>query len=95
MLLVILTYKKPRDIVDQHVEAHRNFLDQGYKKDYFIVSGPKNPRDGGIILSQLDDREQLLTILKQDPFYIHGIADFEIIEFAPVKYHPDFANFVS
>lgn len=94
MFLVMLTYKKSLVEVDKYLAEHRAFLEEGYKKDFFIVSGPKNPRIGGIIISQLKNREQLENILKQDPFTIHEITDYEIIEFTPVKYHPDFAAFV-
>ena len=63
------------------------------KKNVFIVSGPREPRTGGIILSQLTDRAQLEKILAQDPFALHDLADYELIEFDPVKCHPDFKCF--
>ena len=94
MFLIYLTYKKPLTVVDQFLTAHREFLEQGYERDYFIVSGPREPRVGGIILSQLKDKEKLQQIIQQDPFYINGIADYEIIPFIPVKYHRNFATFV-
>lgn len=94
MFVITLTYKKPIEIVDQHLAAHRAFLELGYQKDFFIASGPKIPRTGGIILSQLENQEQLLEIIKQDPFYINEIADFAIVEFTPVKYHKNFASFI-
>lgn len=94
MFLITLTYKQPIEIVEQHLAAHRTYLEQGYQKNHFIVSGPKSPRTGGIILSQLTDRAQLQTIIEQDPFYLNGIAEFDIVEFAPVKYHKDFASFI-
>ncbi len=94
MFLITLHYLKPLDIVEKHLLAHRDFLEEGYKKDYFIVSGPKNPRTGGIILSQLKNREQLFNIIKEDPFYTNGIAEYDIIEFQPVKYHKQFAHFI-
>lgn len=94
MFIITLHYKKSLDIVEQYVAEHRSFLDQWYQKNYFIASGPKNPRTGGVILSQLKDKDQLIAILNQDPFYIHGVTDYEIVEFSPVKYHPDFIKFI-
>ncbi|CAN5288234.1 YciI family protein [soil metagenome] len=94
MFIVILTYIKPLDIVDQHVTEHRAFLEQGYQQNCFIASGPQNPRVGGILISQLSDRQQLEQLLKNDPYQIHGIAEYQIIEFNPVKYHKDFAGFI-
>lgn len=94
MFLITITYLQPIEVVDQHLAAHRDFLEEGYQKNYFIVSGPKNPRTGGLILSQLKDREQLMSIIQQDPFYIHKIADYEVTEFSPVKFHKHFAHFI-
>ena len=95
MFLVIITYKQTLMIVDQHLAAHRAFLAEGYKNDYFIVSGPRNPRTGGILLSQLHDRQQLEKILQQDPYYINAVADYEIIEFTPALFHDNFRQFIA
>lgn len=94
MFLIKLTYTKPLDIIEKHLAAHRDFLEQWYQKDCFVVSGPQNPRVGGIIISQLKNRKQLDTILKNDPYQLHGVAEYEIIEFNPVKFHKDFACFI-
>lgn len=94
MFLIQVTYKTSLDILDKYLAAHRAFLEAGYQKDFFIVSGPRHPRTGGIILSQLTDREQLESILAQDPFKLHDLADYELIEFDPVKCHTNFASFV-
>ena len=94
MFLVMIDYIKPLSEIDQHLVAHREFLDTWYKKECFIASGPQNPRIGGVLISQLKDREQLWSILQQDPFYVHELALYTLIEFDPVKYHPDFAKFI-
>jgi uncharacterized protein YciI len=94
MYIIQLTYKKSITIVDQYLLEHRAYLEECYKKNYLIASGPKNPRTGGILLSQVNDQLLLDDIIKNDPFYIHDIAEYEIIEFSPVKYHPDFAPFI-
>jgi uncharacterized protein YciI len=95
MFIILLNYKESLAEIEKQLEAHRAFLDNGYKKNYFISSGPKNPRTGGVILSQLTNRDQLNDIINQDPFHIHDLAEYQIIEFTPVKYHPDFQNFIN
>lgn len=92
MFLILIHYKKPIEIIDQHLAEHRAYLDKGYKKNYFMISGPCNPRTGGVIISQLKERDQLEELLKQDPFRIHDLIDYKIIEFEPVKYHKDLEN---
>ena len=94
MFIIQLNYKVPPEQVDQYLVEHRNFLEAGYQNNYFIASGPKTPRTGGVILSQLTDRTQLERILSEDPFLIHGIANYEVIEFTPVKFHLDFKKFI-
>lgn len=94
MFVILGTYKKPMDVVEAHLVAHRAFLAEGYQAGHFIVAGPRVPRTGGVILSQLKDRAQLQKIMEQDPFYEFGIADYEIVEFTPIAFHQDFAPFV-
>jgi uncharacterized protein YciI len=45
------------------------------------VSGRKIPRDGGIILAVGGSREEIETIVREDPFVARGLAEFRIIEF--------------
>lgn len=94
MFIIMLHYKKPIEMVDQYLAEHRTFLDEGYKKNYFIASGPRNPRTGGVILSQLTDRQKLKEFLDQDPFCLNGVAEYEYIEFTPVKYHDKFLPYI-
>lgn len=95
MFLILLHYKKPLSEVDHYLIPHREFLQSGYEKNIFIVSGPREPREGGVILSQLKDRDELESWISRDPFYINHIADYEVIEFNAVKYHPNFSCFIA
>lgn len=89
MYIVELSYLKPLNAIEIQLEAHRSFLDEQYANEVFLASGPKNPRDGGVILvSGRVSRAELDAILARDPFYQHGLAAYRITEFAPVKSHP-------
>ena len=68
MLLIELTYKKPIDEVNNFLDQHRSFLNKYYENGIFLASGPKNPRDGGIIIA-VANREAINTIILGDPFY--------------------------
>jgi len=81
MFVVELTYKVPMDQIDAHMTAHVRFLKKYYASGNFVVSGRKIPRDGGIILAVGKDREQVENLIKEDPFYKFGLADFRVIEF--------------
>ena len=84
MLIVDLVYKKDLEAVNANVVAHRNFLDKYYKEKVFIMSGPKVPKEGGVIVANLE-KAQMEEIIKHDPFYKEGIADYKITCFDPVK----------
>ena len=59
----------------------------------FVTSGPKVPRDGGIILASVKlARAELDAVIAEDPFHKHGLARYEIVEFDAVKYHPAIAH---
>lgn len=52
MILVILTYQVALPQVDQHLEAHRAFLAQLRDHNQLVMSGPQEPRTGGVMLLQ-------------------------------------------
>jgi uncharacterized protein YciI len=81
MFVVELTYKVDLQEIDAHMAAHVRFLKKYYASGNFLVSGRKIPRDGGIILAVGKRREDIEALIKEDPFYAHGLADFRIIEF--------------
>ena len=84
MLIVDLVYKADLETVNKHVQAHREYLDSYYKEKVFLVSGPKIPKNGGVIVANVKP-DVMEEIIKNDPFYIHGVADFKITCFDPVK----------
>ncbi len=83
MFIVSLEYQKPLAEVDSLLPAHIEYLKAQYEEGNFLLSGRKNPRTGGIILSNVKTKEDLDQILKRDPFYEHQVADYDIIEFEP------------
>lgn len=81
MFVIELRYKVELAEIDAHMKAHVAFLKKYYAAGNFLVSGRKIPRDGGIILAVGRDRAQIEAIIREDPFHVHGLADFRIIEF--------------
>jgi|GEM_PF-107419 len=89
MFIVSLNYISSLEEIDKFVEEHIVYLNEQYSHGNFIVSGRKEPRTGGIILSALESKQELESILKSDPFYRERLAEFEIIEFIPTKSAPE------
>jgi uncharacterized protein YciI len=95
MFIILINYKKPIAEIDLHVPAHRAFIGDCHKQNFFLAAGPRSPRTGGVLISPLKDRKQLEEILAQDPYRIHDVADYDIIEFNPVHYHQNLAQFIN
>ncbi|MFT8888284.1 MAG: YciI family protein [Ethanoligenens sp.] len=95
MFLANLTYIRPMDEVESHLKEHIAFLDKYYQAGNFICSGRKIPRTGGVILMNAKNMDEVQQIISEDPFHINQLADYEIIEFDPVKYAPDFRRFAN
>jgi len=91
---VDLTYVRPLEEVDILVEAHVEFLKDQYAKGYFIFSGPKEPREGGVILARMDNCEMLDAVLEKDPFNKAGLAHYSVTEFFPRMCAAGFQPFV-
>lgn len=81
MFVIELTYKVDLAEIDRHMAAHVKFLKKYYATGHFLVSGRKIPREGGIIVAVAASRDEIQTIIQQDPFHSRGLADFRIVEF--------------
>lgn len=89
MFIINLQYIVPLEQLDAHMTEHVKYLQKYYKQNVFVASGRKVPRTGGIILALAKSREALDEIIREDPFYIHKLADFSVTEFLTSQSHPD------
>lgn len=83
MFIISLTYITSLKMVDQYLDEHISYLKKEYKNKNFILSGKKNPRNGGVILSNLKTKNEIESVLAKDPFCQNNIAKYDIIEFIP------------
>ena len=80
MFIIELTYKSSLAEIDASMAAHVVFLKKYYAAGNFLISGRKIPRDGGIIVAVGKSRHHIEVIIREDPFFERGLADFRIIE---------------
>ena len=81
MFILSLTYVKSNDEADRHMEPHMAWVKEGYAKGWFLASGRKVPRTGGVVLA-VGQRAEIEAYVAEDPFTVHGIAEYEITEVA-------------
>ncbi len=71
------------------IVKHRQFLQRGYDKGHFLLSGPSIPPTGGVLVARAESLEQLNEILADEPFCQANLMRFSrIIEFNPVQHQP-------
>lgn len=85
MFVILVSYRKSLEEVERHLAAHRAFLDRHFAAGDLVCTGPQQPRTGGVILSRASDRAAVDSFISEDPFYVHGIADYAVTEFTPTK----------
>lgn len=86
MFIFILTYQKSIEEVESQLEAHKSYLTEHYQSGNFILSGRQVPRTGGVIFCKATSKEEAQNILEKDPFFIHQIASYQVIEVEPTGY---------
>ena len=95
MFLLLSRYTKPLDEVERWLPEHRAFLDRYYAAGDFVVSGPLEPRTGGVIVVADRERAAVEAMLGEDPFVREGVCEYEIVEFRVTKSAPAVSAFVS
>lgn len=94
LFVMIVTYIKPMDEVNAHLEGHRAFLAKGYEDGVLMMSGGQNPRVGGVIVGKFDDKSAALEFVGLDPFYINDVASYDVVEFVPSKYIKELESYI-
>lgn len=89
MYIVLVHYTAPIEEIDYVLPAHIEWLVKQYEHRYFLVSGRRTPRVGGVIIAQQMPRGKLDAILATDPFSVQHLATHEVIEFAATRTAPE------
>lgn len=87
--LVNITYKVDLEKIGEILPKHREFLQAGYDKNLLLMSGPRNPKTGGIVIARAENLEDIQSFFENDPYQIEDYAKYEFVEFNPVK-HQEF-----
>ena len=78
------------------IARHRAFLQEGYDRGDFLLSGPHIPPTGGILIARAESREALMALLQDEPFTKAKVMRFKTItEFNPVQHQPFLRNWFS
>jgi uncharacterized protein YciI len=85
--LAVIRYRKPFEAVEKVLAAHRTYLAGLQAQGLLLASGPLQPRSGGALLLRVPDADPDRTldrIRDEDPFTRAGVAQYELLPWAPV-----------
>lgn len=95
MFVILITYTRPIEEIVAKTDEHRAWLQQHVDSGLLIATGPMVPRTGGVLLARGGStKDELESLFKADPFRIHDLATYRVIEFSPVKFNPALAEFI-
>ncbi len=92
--VVLITYRKPFAEFESLLPTHRQHLQRGVDAGIVLLSGPQNPRTGGVIIARAESPAALDRFLAADPYRINGMADFQSIEFVPGRHQAFLADWL-
>ena len=85
--LINLTYTVPLEKVQEITPEHRAYLKTNYDAGILLFSGPRVPRTGGVLFAKAEDTSVIEEMITNDPFKTKEIAEYEVIEIAPVMWN--------
>lgn len=97
LYLVTLTYVRPIEEVNAHLNTHRDWLVEHTRAGRILVAGPLEDRTGGFVLANCASRDELDGMLAQDPFHVHRLVEHDVRGFGaalhakgfPAEWAPD------
>lgn len=88
VIIAALKFIKTNARILAKLDEHNIFLDNYFAQNKFLASGLLADKTGGIILVMSDSIEEVKGIMKNDPFYIHDLVDFNYTFFQASKLTP-------
>ena len=87
-------FTQPFDTFGDTVAAHRAYLQQGYDSGLLLCSGPKADRQGGIVIANASDPDEITRFLACEPYQQQGLAHYlQSIQKYVVCPHSDCSHF--
>lgn len=88
MFLLMTRYTVPPDQMADQAEAHRAWARGHIEAGHFAAGGLEVPLQGGVAVATGVTRAQLEEWIKEDPYYIHGLAQYDIREYTILSTRP-------
>jgi uncharacterized protein YciI len=88
MFVLIARYTKPAEEVDRLLDGHRAWIMKNMEAGKILLTARQVPLTGGLILARGESHEEIWKMIAEDPFHSSGSAEYEVLEFQPVRAAP-------
>jgi uncharacterized protein YciI len=88
MFVLIARYTKPAEEVDRLLDGHRAWIMKNMEAGKILLTARQVPLTGGLILARGESHEAIWEMVGEDPFYTSGSAQYEVLQFEPVRAAP-------
>lgn len=88
MFVLIARYTKPAEEVDRLLDGHRAWIMKNMKAGRILLTARQVPLTGGLILARGESPEEIWEMIGEDPFHASGSAQYEVLQFQPVRAAP-------
>jgi uncharacterized protein YciI len=85
VFVLLARYTRPAAEVDLLLDAHRAWITRHQEAGRILMTARQVPLTGGLILAHGDSIEEMNAMISEDPFHAAGVAEYEVLEFAPVR----------
>ena len=93
--IVLIKYKVPIDEIIKVQDVHRSILQQGIESGVVLMSGPMEPRTGGLVILKSDSIESANRLFAEDPYYKNDLAEYNFYEFSPGKHQSFLSDWIN
>lgn len=85
MFVVFLKFSDNKGRAGEFMEAHNQWLAEGFDEGVFLLAGSLQPKQGGAILAHNCSMENLRERVNQDLFVTEKVVSADILEVTPNK----------
>jgi uncharacterized protein YciI len=88
VFVLIARYTRPAEEVDRMLDDHKAWIMRNSEAGRILLTARQVPLTGGLILARGDSVEQMWEMIREDPFHRSGAAEYEVLEYQPVRAAP-------
>ena len=85
MFVVLLKFSDNKASAPEFMDAHNQWLQQGFADGIFLLAGSLQPGLGGSVVAYNTSLDELKERVEMDPFVKENVVQAEILEIQPKK----------